>query len=63
MCTEIHPHFVFKQMEAEREDRKQREALREEERKRLEAQRQIAQERLVCALSLCYLDKKLEKYF
>lgn len=39
-------------MEAEREDRKQREALREEERKRLEAQRQREQERLVSILSL-----------
>ena len=34
-------------MEAEREDRKQREAMREEERKRLDAQRQREQERLV----------------
>ena len=39
-------------MEAEREDRKQREAMREEERKRLEAQRQREQERLVSILSL-----------
>lgn len=38
-------------MEAEREDRKEREALREEERKRLEAQRKKEQERLVSTLS------------
>ena len=37
----------LQQMEAEREDRKEREALREEERKRLEAQRKKEQERLV----------------
>jgi len=43
-------------MEAEREDRKQREALREEERKRLEAQQQRERERLVSNLSLHLLE-------
>ena len=46
--------LFYKQMEAEREDRKQREALREEERKRLEERRRIEQEKLVCTfVSLC----------
>lgn len=38
----------YQQMEAEREDRKQREALREEERKRQDERRKIEQEKLVC---------------
>ena len=41
-------------MEAEREDRKEREALREEERKRLEAQRKKEQERLVSTLPFAF---------
>ena len=41
-------------MEAEREDKKQREALRDEERKRQEARRRKEEERLVC--TFCVVD-------
>ena len=46
--------FFGKQMEAEREDKKQREALRDEERKRQEARRRKEEERLVC--TFCRVD-------
>lgn len=47
-------------MEAEREDRKQRVAMREEERKRIDEQRKIEEEKLVCTFGCDYWSLKLE---